>query len=101
MMGRTFRSLFTMETQNNTDTDRMEAFSDAIIAIAATLLCFDVRPPRAANLGGVILLNALKLLWPSYLAFAVSFVFMGIAWAAHHDMFRYIRRTNHILLMLN
>jgi len=79
----------------------MEAFSDAIISIAATLLCIDLRPPRVANLANESLIHALESLWPSYLAFAVSFIFIGIAWAAHHDMFRYIWRTNHVLLMLN
>jgi uncharacterized membrane protein len=47
------------------------------------------------------LLAALSPQWPSYVAFAASFLFIGIAWAAHHDMFHYIKRTNHILLMIN
>lgn len=83
------------------DTERMEYFSDAIIAIAATLLVVDLKPPRSENLAGATLWDALAHDSPNYVAFAVSFVFIGIAWAAHHDMFRYIRRTNHILLILN
>ena len=83
------------------ETARLECFSDGVIAIAGTLLCVDLKPPRTFNLEGTTLLVDLVNLWPSYVAFAVSFVFIGIAWAAHHDMFRYIRRTNHVLLMLN
>ena len=83
------------------DTDRLECFSDGIIAIAATLLVFDLKPPRAEQLDGIPLREALAHQWTSYVAFAVSFVFIGIAWAAHHDMFRYIRRTTHVLLILN
>lgn len=83
------------------DTDRTEYFSDAIIAIAATLLVVDLKPPRSENLTGATLWDALAHDSPNFVAFAVSFVFIGIAWAAHHDMFRYIRRTNHVLLILN
>jgi len=83
------------------DTDRLEYFSDAIIAIAATLLVIDLKPPRSERLSGMPLWEALTHDGPSYVAFAVSFVFIGIAWAAHHDMFRYIRRTTHVLLILN
>jgi uncharacterized membrane protein len=83
------------------DTDRTEYFSDAIIAIAATLLVIELKPPRSENLAGATLWDALAHDSPNFVAFAVSFVFIGIAWAAHHDMFRYIRRTNHVLLILN
>ena len=83
------------------DTDRTEYFSDAIIAIAATLLVVDLKPPRSSNLAGATLWDALAHDLPNFVAFAVSFVFIGIAWAAHHDMFKYIRRTNHVLLILN
>src|SRR4026208_1252672 len=83
------------------ETDRLEYFSDAVIAIAATLLSVDLKAPRADALSGTTLLEALIQRWPSYLAFAVSFLFIGISWAAHHDMFNYVRRTNHIMLILN
>jgi uncharacterized membrane protein len=88
-------------TDDTGDTDRTEYFSDAIIAIAATLLVVDLKPPRSENLAGATLWDALAHDSPNFVAFAVSFVFIGIAWAAHHDMFRYIRRTNHVLLILN
>lgn len=83
------------------DTDRTEYFSDAIIAIAATLLVVDLKPPRLENLEGGALWDALAHDTPNFVAFAVSFVFIGIAWVAHHDMFKYIRRTTHVLLILN
>ena len=83
------------------DTDRLEFFSDGVFAIAATLLVVELKAPHAHSLEGTTLLAALGQQWPSYLAFAASFLFIGISWAAHHDMFRYIRRTNHVLLMIN
>jgi uncharacterized membrane protein len=83
------------------ETERLEYFSDAVIAIAATLLSVELKAPHADALSGTTLPEALVQQWPSYLAFAISFLFIGISWAAHHDMFNYIRRTNHIMLILN
>jgi uncharacterized membrane protein len=83
------------------DTERLEYFSDAVIAIAATLLSADLYRPTARSLGDESLLRVLIDQWPSFFAFVVSFLFIGIAWAAHHDMFHYIRRTDHVLLVLN
>jgi uncharacterized membrane protein len=83
------------------NTDRLEFFSDAVIAIAATLLAVDLHSPHPEALGQATLLEAIGHEWASYLAFVISFLFIGIAWAAHHDMFSYIKRTNHTLLVLN
>jgi uncharacterized membrane protein len=83
------------------ETDRLEFFSDGVIAIAATLLVADLRPPRVDMLSGTSLVAALSREWPSFFAFGLSFIFIGIAWAAHHDMFNYIQRTNHVLLIIN
>ena len=82
-------------------TDRLEYFSDAVIAIAATLLAVELPLPRAETLQGMTLLEAMGREWPSYAAFAASFLFIGIAWVNHHEMFLRIQRTNHILLMLS
>ena len=83
-------------------TDRLEFFSDAVIAIAATLLAIGLKVPNTQTEGGgITLLQVLAGQWPSYGAFVISFLFIGIAWAAHHDMFHYIQRPNHILLILN
>lgn len=81
--------------------DRVEFFSDSVIAIAATLLSADLKAPRTDDLQGLSLAEALTEQWPSYLAFVVSFVFIGIAWAAHHNMFTYIQRADHLLLIVN
>lgn len=83
------------------ETDRLEFFSDAVIAIAATLLAVELRPPNVDTTDEMSLVAALSREWPSFFAFGLSFIFIGIAWAAHHDMFNYIQRTNHILLIIN
>jgi len=77
---------------------RLEAFSDAILAIAITLLVIEIRIPSTA---GVHLGAALRHLWPSYLAYGLSFLTIGFVWVAHHSMFRRIRDVDRMLLILN
>ena len=79
------------------DTDRLEAFSDGVFAIAITLLVLGIGVPVSATPLGPALLQ----LWPSYLAYAVSFVVIGAIWINHHAMFRHIVQANDALLLLN
>ncbi|MGH7155513.1 MAG: TMEM175 family protein, partial [Acetobacteraceae bacterium] len=78
-------------------TERIEAFSDGVFAIAITLLILDVRVPHAAT----SLWDELLHLWPSYFALVLSFVMIGIYWANHHYIFKLFERTNHALNLLN
>jgi uncharacterized membrane protein len=71
---------------------RLVAFSDAVFAITVTLLVLEIRPPTDyANL-----LHGLAVLWPSYLAYALTFLFIGQVWANHHVMFDHIRTADSI-----
>ncbi len=76
---------------------RLVAFSDAVIAIAITLLVLEIRPPADYT----NLLHGLGALWPSYLAYALSFLFIGQIWANHHVMFDQIRVADRVILLLN
>ena len=87
------------DTEN--ETERLEFFSDAVIAIAATLLIIDIKVPIVSTSNGVTLLVALLNQWPSYVAFVISFLFIGIGWVNHREMFQYIQKTNHPLMLLN
>jgi uncharacterized membrane protein len=80
-------------------TERIEAFSDGVFAIAITLLILDIKIPRAE--GTVDLLRILLGLWPSYFAYVLSFIMIGIYWANHHYIFKLFERTNHALNLLN
>src|SRR5439155_20416822 len=82
------------------DTARIEAFSDGVFAIAITLLVLELHVPPRGNLHGS-LLGALAGHWPSYVAFLVSFVILGIMWANHHDIFKLIAKTDRTFAMLN
>jgi uncharacterized membrane protein len=81
------------------DTARIEAFSDGVFAVAVTLLVFNIKLPDPAE--NRRLSQLLLSQWPAYAAYAVSFVTVGIFWANHHYMFHHIRRSNHMLEMLN
>ncbi|HEY6306459.1 MAG TPA: TMEM175 family protein [Candidatus Angelobacter sp.] len=81
-----------------TETSRIEAFSDGMFAIAITLLILEVKVPVPAE--GHLAQGLLRQ-WPSYLAFLLSFVYIGVMWMNHHRMFTHIRRSNDTLLVLN
>jgi len=79
------------------DTMRLVAFSDGVFAISITLLVLEIRPPADDK----DLLHGLLELWPSYLAYALTFLFIGQVWANHHVMFDHIRAANRVVLLLN
>jgi len=79
------------------DTGRLVAFSDAVFAITITLLVLEIRPPTDYT----NLLHDLLALWPSYLAYGVTFLFIGQVWANHHVMFDHIRAADRVVLLLN
>ncbi|HVY56249.1 MAG TPA: TMEM175 family protein [Xanthobacteraceae bacterium] len=81
------------------ETGRLEAFSDAIFAIAITLLILDVKLPPSE--GNANLLGSLLALWPSYFALVFSFVIIGIYWSNHHYIFKLFRNTDHIFNLLH
>src|SRR5689334_22117714 len=71
-------------------TGRLVAFSDSIFAIAATLLILDIQLPE----NGGSLTHELLRLWPSYGAYVISFIIIGIMWINHHAVFEQIDRIN-------
>lgn len=80
------------------DTDRLEAFSDGVLAIAITLLILDVRVDVPA---GTSLAEALGHALPEIGAYAASFLQIGIIWANHHALFRVVNRVDQLMLLLN
>jgi TMEM175 potassium channel family protein len=81
------------------DTGRIEAFSDGVFAIAITLLIIEIGVPHVGEFGS--LFEKLVHLWPSYMGYAISFIVIGTVWANHHNRFRLISRSDHVLLFLN
>jgi len=84
---------------NQRETGRLEAFSDGVIAVAITLLILDLHVP--AFTPKVSLLRALFNDGTAYLGYVTSFLIIGLFWSNHHYMFKYIKKTDHLLLLLN
>ena len=94
------------EKQHELTTQRIEAFSDGVFAIAITLLVLEIRVPHVLEAGGAAteptnLAAALLDLWPSYFGYVFSFVMIGIYWANHHHIFSLYQRTDHYFVLLN
>jgi uncharacterized membrane protein len=85
------------------DSNRTEAFSDGVLAIAVTLLVLGLRVPAAKSLQdtGTTLAAALVQEWPSYAAYVTSFLIIGIIWVNHHGVFQLVGRVDRITLFLN
>jgi uncharacterized membrane protein len=81
------------------ETNRVEAFSDGVFAIAITLLILAVGIEQ--SLAGGDLRHQLLHLWPAYIAYAASFLTVGIMWVNHHQIFRHFERVDRPLLLLN
>jgi uncharacterized membrane protein len=81
------------------ETGRVEAFSDGVFAIAITLLILAVGIEQGIAHGTVR--HQLLHLWPAYIAYAVSFLTVGIMWVNHHQIFRHFVRVDRTLLLLN
>lgn len=82
--------------------ERLVLFSDAVIAIAITLLALDLRPSVSSNSLSPLEFSAqLAGLFPKLFAFLVSFFAISIYWISHHRTFGYIRRYDGVILLLN
>ncbi len=65
-----------------TETGRLEAFSDGVIAVIITIMVLELRPPEGTGLGSLLPVV------PTLATYALSFVFIGIYWNNHHHMLR-------------
>ena len=81
-------------------TDRLETFADGVFAIAATLLIISVDAAIRPLSGSTTLRHELLAAWPTYVAYVVSFLTIGIIWANHHTVMNQIDRADRTFLML-
>lgn len=79
-------------------TSRLEAFSDGVFAIAATLLVLELHVPAA---GSGPLWPQIVAQWPAYACYVVSFLTIGIIWVNHHTLFALIVKVDRPMLFLN
>lgn len=83
--------------------ERMVLFSDAVFAIAITLLVIEIKIPELDHktVTDQQLSSSLKHLIPKFIGFLVTFMLIGIYWSVHHRMFGYVTSYTRKLLMLN
>jgi uncharacterized membrane protein len=74
---------------------RLEAFSDAVIAIIITIMVLELRPPHDHTV------RALVPLAPKFLSYTMSFVYLGIYWNNHHHMLQAVRHVDGRVLWAN
>ncbi len=91
------RRLLIYERKN--DPARVLALSDGVFAIVITLLVLELQVPDLTR--GETLGEALREVWPSFVAFIISFIVVAIAWAGHRDLFSLIQRTDRALVWFN
>lgn len=81
--------------------ERLILFSDAVFAIAITLLIIDIRIPFREDMSNRLLLSLLGERLPELFGFIISFFVIGGFWVLHHKMFGHVRRGDQRLLWLN
>src|SRR5262245_13649811 len=80
-------------------TERIEAFSDGVFAIAITLLVLEIKVPHVPE-GGSLWIE-LGNLWTSYFGYIFSFIMIGVYWANHHHIFHVYKKSDHYFVLLN
>jgi len=77
------------------ETNRLEAFSDGVVAIIITIMVLELKVPHSPDL------NALRPLLPVFLTYVLSFVYVGIYWNNHHHLLRVCPRINGAIMWAN
>ena len=92
-----------MTAERSEGVNRLEAFSDGVMAIAITLLVLALVVPTRGELAlrHQSLAQALIHLWPNFFAFVVSFLVIGIMWVNHHAMFSMVQAVDRQVLFAN
>lgn len=83
--------------------ERLAFFSDAVFAIAMTLLIIEIKVPEIdpAEISEKAFGSALLALYPKFMGYFFSFFIIGLYWFVHHDMFGYLVNYNGKLIWLN
>lgn len=84
-----------MRNKTKIHADRLGAFSDAVIAVIITIMVLELRAPESTAFSGLL------PLWPTAVAYAVSFLFIAIIWTNHHHLLRLVQNATNRLIWVN
>jgi uncharacterized membrane protein len=76
-------------------TDRLAAFSDAVMAVIITIMVLELKAPEDTTF------QSLLPLWPTAIGYAVSYLFVAIIWINHHHLLRFVRHATPRLIWIN
>ena len=88
-----------MEKEKKIEVERLVFFSDAVIAIAITLLALDLKIEKQVE--GKLQFSDILTSWERFAAFGLSFIIIAVFWKVHHDFFQYIKKVNNKLVWFN
>ena len=74
---------------------RLEAFSDGVIAVIITIMVLEMKPPHGTDFASLV------PLWPVFLAYVLSYIYVGIYWNNHHHLMHAVHRVNGSILWAN
>jgi len=75
--------------------NRLEAFSDGVLAIVITIMVLEIKVPEDIEF------SALQKLFPIFISYVLSFIYIGIYWNNHHHMFQSVSKVNGKILWAN
>src|SRR6266513_5832235 len=76
-------------------TNRLEAFSDGVMAILITIMVLELKPPHDPTP------SSLTQMWPTFFAYVLSFVIIAIYWVNHHHLIHLVQKVDSIILWAN
>lgn len=75
--------------------ERLMALTDGVVAVIITIMVLELKPPHEANLGSLV------GLWPTFLSFALSFIYVAIYWNNHHHFFKLVPHVSGAVMWAN
>jgi uncharacterized membrane protein len=76
-------------------TNRLESFSDGVMAILITIMVLELKPPHDPTPA------SLAQMWPTFFAYVLSFVIIAIYWVNHHHLIHLVQRVDSVILWAN
>lgn len=77
------------------DRDRLTTFTDGVLAVIITIMVLEMKPPHGAGF------QDLAALWPVFLSYVLSFIYVGIYWTNHHHFFHLVKTVDGAILWAN